>query len=87
MLLAGEPRLPALLLAVGPGPQAVLLGSGQVGAHILVSVEDQVLQQASGIENWFCYQLRYCCSNFCSTLDKWCCRVKGDWNVRESADL
>lgn len=44
MLFAGEPCLPALLLTVGPGPQAVLLGSGQVWAHILVSVEDQVLQ-------------------------------------------
>ena len=47
VLLAGEPRLPALLLAVGPGLQAVLLGSGQVWAHILVSVEHQVLQQAN----------------------------------------
>ncbi len=46
MLLAGEPCLPALLLAVGPGFQAVLLGSSQMRAHILVSVEHQVLQQA-----------------------------------------
>ena len=45
VLLAGEPRLPALLLAVGPGLQAVLLGGDQVWAHILVSVEHQVLQQ------------------------------------------
>ncbi len=46
MLPAGEPCLPALLLAVGPGFQAVLLGSGQVWSHILVSVEHQVLQRA-----------------------------------------
>ena len=45
-LLAGQPSLPALLLAVGPGFQAVLLDSGQVRAHILVGVEHQLLQQA-----------------------------------------
>lgn len=44
MLLAGQPRLPGLLLALSPGLHTVLLGSGQVWAHVLVGVEQKVLQ-------------------------------------------
>ena len=44
MLLAGQPRLPGLLLALSPGLHTVLLGGGQVRAHVLVGVEQKVLQ-------------------------------------------
>ena len=36
-----------MLLALGPGFHAVLLGCCQVGSHVLVGVEKQVLQAAS----------------------------------------
>lgn len=39
MLLASKPCLPAVLLALSPGFQTMLLGCGQVGPHVLVSVE------------------------------------------------
>lgn len=43
MLLAGKPNLQAMFLALSPGFDAMLLGSQQVWADVLVCVEQEVL--------------------------------------------
>ena len=58
MLLAGKPCLPAMLLALSPSLQAVLLGCCQVRPGMLMGVEDKLLQQqiskddASNLLRW-----------------------------------
>lgn len=43
MLLAGKPHFPAMLLALRPGLDAMLLGCCQVWADLLVCVKQEIL--------------------------------------------
>ena len=43
VFLASKPGFPAMLLALSPGLQAVLLCSGQVGTHLLMGMKQEFL--------------------------------------------